>query len=131
MGASLLAFSLCLFGIGVLQQAAFACDTSSDSNQHTVGAVFHGWIWSFNSCQSNPYHYEVRTNHGHGSKYVALWHSGTTHLHSDDLESGSVNAYCADAVNSTHHYSWHDIAGTSCTDRFNDGDGFDCHSMEG
>ncbi len=109
---------------------AFAACSFDNSNVHTVGSVNHGWERFF--CQpANDYTYNVFTNHGHGTKYVALWHDGGN-LHCDRLVSGSNNATCSDVVNNTSHHSFHDIAGTSCTDRFNtDGHGFNCHDMEG
>jgi hypothetical protein len=91
--------------------------------------VFHGWDRYF--CQpANNYDFNAFTNHGHGKKYVALWHSGTTHLHCDDYVNGAADAFCSDIVNNTSHYTWHDVADLSCTDRMSDGHGFDCHSME-
>jgi hypothetical protein len=109
---------------------AYAICSSDKTNSHTVGSVSHGWSRTF--CQpSGDYNFNVWTNHGHGQKYVALWHSDTSHLHCDDLESGSVNASCTKSGINVHHMSYHDIAGgVSCTDRFNDGHGFDCHDME-
>lgn len=109
---------------------AFAACTFDKSNQHTIGSVFHGWSRTFCE-QTGTYTFSVQTNHGHGQKYVALWHSDTSHLHCDDLETGSINAFCTFSGLNTSHYSFHDIAGTSCTDRFtSDGHGFDCHPME-
>jgi len=110
---------------------AFAICSFDAENAHVVGSVNHGWSRLF-CLPSGDYDYTVFTNHGHGMyKYVALWHSGAEHLHCSDLESGSVNASCSRTVSTTHHQSSHDIADVlSCTDRFNDGHGFDCHFME-
>lgn len=109
---------------------AYAACSPAGANNHSIGSVSHGWSRVF--CQpANTYTYTVWTNHGHGQKYVSLWHSGTTHLHCDDIESGSVNANCSTSGLNTSHFSYHDIADPACNDRFNDGHGFACHEMEG
>jgi hypothetical protein len=115
--------------IATVEPASAICEFDK-SNQHTVGSVFHGWTRTF--CQpAGNWVYTVSTDHGHGAKYAALWHTGATHLHCDSLVSGSGNASCSDTVGNTHHYSSHDVADPACGDRFGDGHGFDCHAMEG
>ncbi len=115
--------------VGVWSSPAFAACSFDKSNSHAIGSVTHGWDRFF--CQpANNYLFNAYTNHGHGTKYVALWHDGTTHLHCDSLVSGSGNAACSATVTSVSHYTFHDIANIACNDRFNDGHGFDCHSME-
>lgn len=108
---------------------AHAACSLDKTNQHTLGEVFHGWSRLF--CQpENNFIYQAKTNHGHGTKYVGLWHDGTTHLHCDSLVSGSGNATCQDTVTSSAHHTYHDVASSSCTDDMGDGHGFNCHNME-
>lgn len=117
--------------MSVWSSPAFAACSLDKSNQHSIGSVSHGWDRFF--CQpANDYKFNAFTNHGHGSKYVALWHNGTTHIHCSDIESGSVNAFCSSTLANSNHYTAHDIATIGvCLDRFNtDGHGFDCHDME-
>lgn len=108
---------------------AFAACETPTSNAHTVGSVNHGNSQTF-CLPAGTFNYTVWTNHGHGQKYVALWHSGATHLHCDALTSGSQNASCTKGGINGSHFSHHDVAGISCVDRFSDGHGFDCHDME-
>lgn len=121
-----------LLGLGVVLVAvdsAHAACSPDKSNSHTQGSVPHGWSRVF--CQpANNYNFSAWTNHGHGQKCVAIWHSGASHLHCDQLASGSQNASCQAYGINVHHYSWYDVAGVSCVDRYADGHGFDCHQME-
>lgn len=104
---------------------AHAVCSSDAANNHTTGSVPHGWSRVF--CQpANTYNFTAWTNHGHGTKYVALIHSAFTHTHCDSL----ANASCSTSGLNINHGSWHEVASASCTDRFNDGHGFDCHEME-
>ncbi len=109
---------------------AYAACQSDKSNEHTLGSAFHGWSRLF--CQpENNFLFQAKTNHGHGTKYVGLWHDGTTHLHCDAIGTGSTNAYCTATVGTTNHYTHHDLADLNlCNDSFNDGHGFNCHNME-
>jgi hypothetical protein len=113
----------------LVSQPAFAACEPSTSNAHTVGSVYHGNRQTY-CLPAGTFNYTVWTNHGHGNKYVALWHTGSTHLHCDVLAGGSNNAQCSTSGINGHHHSYHDIAGLSSVDRFPDGHGFDSHSME-
>jgi hypothetical protein len=115
------------FGV-VRVTPAYAICSSDNTNSHTVGGVPHGWSRVF--CQpSNDYTFTVWTNHGHGTKYVALVHAALEHTHCDNLATGSTNATCSRSGLNVHHASFHGT-GSSCYDRYNDGHGFDCHVME-
>lgn len=108
---------------------AFAVCSSDKSNQHTVGSVRHGWSRLF--CQpGNTYTFTGFTNHGHGTKYAAIYHSDASHRHCEKLVTGSANAQCTAGGLSASHFSFHEIAAGSCYDRMADGHGFDCHFME-
>jgi hypothetical protein len=114
----------------VTASPAMAACSLDNTNQHTLGDVFQGWSRLF--CQpANNFIFQAKTNHGHGDKYVGLWHDGTSHLHCDSFVSGSGNATCQDTVSSTAHHTYHDVAGSSnCNDSMGDGHGFNCHTME-
>ena len=60
-----------------LASPAVAVCQADKSNEHTLGEVFHGWSRLF--CQpENNFLYQAKTNHGHGTKYLAFWHDGAT-----------------------------------------------------
>lgn len=108
---------------------AMAACTLDVVNKHTLTTgVFHGWERFF--CQPpGNYRFNANTNHGHGNKYVALWHSDNSHMHCDVIGSGSVNAFCSDTVNNTNHDTFHE-APLQCGSLYGDGHGISCHTME-
>lgn len=108
---------------------AYAVCSSDKTNNHTVGSVSHGWSRVF--CQpANNYNFTAWTNHGHGTKFVEIAYNDTSHVHCSSIVSGSKNASCSKSGINSSHMSGHDIATPTCTDRFNDRHGIDCHFME-
>jgi hypothetical protein len=123
---------LILFSSSILvasSSPAFAACSFDKDNDHVVSGITHGWDRFF--CQpANNYNYDAFTNHGHGDKYAALWHSDASHIHCDDIGNGSVNAFCSATVPNTHHETFHDAPLGGCLNRYGDGHGIDCHDME-
>ncbi len=128
-GTAILLLSFSAILIMTWAPPAFAACTFDKSNEHTVGSVFHGWSRTFCE-QSGTYTFSGETNHSHGSKYVAVVDNTGYIFRCDDLESGSVNAFCSKSGLTVNNMSYHDIAGGGCFNRFGDGHGFDCHFME-
>ncbi len=109
---------------------AFASCSADGSNEHTLGGVFHGWDRYF-CTPGSTYSYNGYTNHPHGEKYVEILNSNNGNDNCDDLESGSLNAFCsAGNFTTTNHESYHEApTDGSCTARYSDGHGIDCHIM--
>jgi hypothetical protein len=109
--------------------AASACQIGVNrANNHTQGSVPHGWSRAW-SC--DHYNYNGWTNHGHGTKYVALVASPTGNILCDAVATGSTNASCRRNSGSTHIGSFHDTGpATGGCDLFNDGHGICPHTME-
>lgn len=116
--------------VSIPPSARADCIGGDATNYHTNNSIYHGWTRNY-SCVTGNYTFHVWTNHGHGSKYVALWHDNTTHLHCDDyVSSGSSGASCSDTVGSTAHYSWHVAPSGQSDCRYSDGHGVCGHGME-
>lgn len=96
-------------------------------NSHTINGVFHGFTRRYHSFDGG-YHFHAWSDHGHGSKYASVHHTGATHRHcanSDNVD----HVHCDAHLNSTSHESWHDgPAGDNRT--YGDGHGIDLHNME-
>ncbi|MDQ3981365.1 MAG: hypothetical protein M3271_01645, partial [Actinomycetota bacterium] len=62
------------------------------ANSHTVGGIDHGWDRRHHTFDGG-YHFHGWTGHGHGSKYVAVWHVMASHLHCDKLGNGGTDGH--------------------------------------
>lgn len=108
---------------------ALAVCSPNGSHVHSTGGINHGINRLFCEPAFN-YSFNGHTKHGHGTKYVAIWHSDVSHVHCDDLETGSVDAYCVTSGVNIDHSTYHDIANAGGCDKFGDGHYICAHFME-
>lgn len=108
---------------------ALAACSPDGSHVHTTGGIGHGINRLFCEPAFN-YTFNAHTNHGHGQKYVAIWHQDGSHLHCDDLETGSVDAYCVTSGVNIDHDAYLDVAIAGGCDKFSDAHYICAHFME-